>query len=641
MHPAITLGYMAVKKPWQGWKMRSYRKLIRQAAALESPLTTLDDQGLQDCLDDLKLKAQLAKTLGPRMPLALALTREVARRRLGMRPYDVQLMGTLALYQGSIAEMDTGEGKTLMAPVAAWLYLLENPEASVHIVTANEYLAARDAHWMKPLYEGLGLTVGVVVPGQGTTERMQAYRQKVVYATAREVVFDSLREPLRKKQTGIIDAILRPAQEVPLDIRYDFAIIDEVDSVLIDQARQPMSIGGSGDSAQNDLYRHADAIAGRLLRGEHYRLIHDDRTVEVKDEGKAQARREAQAAGILRLLPPGHTWERYVTCALAARHIYKRDVHYVIRNQQVVLLDESTGRLLPGRQLPDGLHQAIEVRNGLVPTAELRGNVQTTFQTYFRKYKKRSGMTGTASSAAMEFLSVYDMPILPIPPNKPSRRHIHPDCVYRSDKAKFRALVEEIKRYYATGRPLLIGTGSVKESEDLGIRLQECQLPHSILNAKNHAQEAAIIAEAGQPGKITIITNMAGRGVDIKLAPGVAEKGGMVLLGTSRLAFRRLDDQLMGRVGRQGDPADCRFYLSLHDDLMRYANRKKVTRLRLQTRTQRPDPIDSPAAARLFAKVQRHITHITHKQRHIMYLGEKQREKLKEKGLWEEWMNAR
>ncbi|MBN1547829.1 MAG: preprotein translocase subunit SecA, partial [Syntrophaceae bacterium] len=461
--------YLMSRKAWQHCRRGYYRKLVRQAGVLEAGLASVDDKTLAGKIGDLGRQLSTMGKLGPVLAQALALGREVSRRKLGMRHYDVQLIGTLALFDGCIAEMDTGEGKTLMAPLAAWMYLLERPEHNVHIVTANEYLAQRDAQWMAPIYEGLGLSVGVVLPGQSPSQRRKAYGQKVVYSAAKDVVFDSLREPMRQKQTHMVDAILRPDRDSALDVRYDFAIVDEVDSVLIDQARSPMALGGSGDgSSQVKLYQQADAIAGRLLRGEHYRLMHDDRKIELKEEGKAQARREAQVAGIIRLLPPGHLWQRYVTCALAARHLYKRDEHYVVREGKVVLLDESTGRMIPGRQLPDGIHQAIEVRNGLLPSVEIRSSFQTTFQTYFRKYSRLAGMTGTASMAAREFLSVYDLPVMPIPSNRPSQRHIHPDRVFRSLVAKFRALIEEIERLHATGRPLLIGTGSVKISEDIG-----------------------------------------------------------------------------------------------------------------------------------------------------------------------------
>ncbi len=634
--------YLTSRKAWQRCRRRYYRKQVRLAGALEGGLTSLSDDALAAKISDLSSRAGMIGKLGPLKAEALALGREVSRRRLGMRHYDVQLIGTLALYDGCIAEMDTGEGKTLMAPLAAWMYLLERPDHTVHIITANEYLAQRDAQWMAPLYLGLGLTVGMVLPGQTSGQRRQAYQQKVVYSAAKEVVFDSMREPLRQKQMDIVDAILRPDTDNALEVRYDFAIVDEVDSVLIDQARSPMALGGAGDnSPQVVLYQQADVIAGRLSRGEHYRLMHDDRKVELKEEGKAQARRDAQAAGILRLLPPGHLWQRYVTCALAARHLYKRDEHYVVRDGKVVLLDESTGRMLPGRQLPDGIHQAIEVRNGLTPSVEIRGTFQTTFQTYFRKYRCLAGMTGTASMAAWEFMHVYRLPVTPIPSNKPSQRHIHRDRVYRSLKAKYRALIAEIERFHATGRPLLIGAGSVKISEDIGRMLDERQLPHEILNAKNHAREAEIIAQAGQPGRITIITNMAGRGVDIVLGEGVAQKGGMALIGTDRLPFRRLDDQLSGRVGRQGDPADCVFFLSLRDDLLRTADRKAITRLRRKTRHRRHEAIQDVAAERLFARIQCRNDKIISKQRRLMYLGEKQREQLKAKGLWEDWMGQR
>jgi len=631
--------YLLCRQPWQRYKLNQYRRIVQQAGQLEPSLSSLDEQQLQAQVRELHNQAQSLPSITTLIPRALALGREISRRTLQMRHYDVQLIGALALYEGHIAEMDTGEGKTLMAPLAAFLHRLGHVDRSTHIVTANEYLAARDAQWMAPLLKGLQMTVGLIVPGQGPTQRIQAYQNDVVYATAKEIVFDSLQKKARKKTTSAVDAILRPHEDLYFEASYDFAIVDEVDSVLIDQARSPLSIGeASRVSPQLELYRRADAVAGHLVRGSHYRLMHDDRSVELKDEGKAEARNMAQ--GVLRYLPSGHKWERYVTCALAARYIYKLDQQYVIRDGKIVLIDENTGRMLPGRQLPDGIHQALEIRNNIIPSAELRGNFMTTFQTYFRKYGKLAGMTGTASMAAYEFMSVFNLTVLPIPPNKPSRRKLLPDLIYRHRKSKFQGIIEHIIQIHATGRPILIGTGSVQISEYLSHILQQQGLQHEVLNAKNHAREAEIIAQAGFEGRITVITNMAGRGVDIKLGPGVADKGGVYLIGTDRAHYRRLDQQLTGRVGRQGDPGDCQFLLSLKDDLLRYAKKKKITRLRLKTRNQRNTEIKLSQAEKIFQNVQHHIHKITQKQRHKIFQGEKHREKMKKEGLWEDWMDV-
>jgi len=632
--------YLLLRKPWRKYHLARNWRIVKRANQLEESFTRSSDAELAQSINDLELRCQAVKKIDRLVPTALAIGRETSRRQLGMRHYDVQLVGTLTLWQGHIAEMDTGEGKTLMAPLAAFLHKLAHAGHSTHIVTANEYLAARDAQWMGPLYKGLGMTVGLIVPAQSPTERAQAYQNDVVYATAKEIVFDSLRDPLQRKRENPAHAILRPQVQSQLEQKFDFAIVDEVDSVLIDQAQSPLSLGqASSISPQLELYKQANKIAGQLLRGQHYRLMQDDRKVELKEEGKAEARRHAGSA--LRLLPTGHKWERYITCALAARYIYKRDQHYVVRGGKIILIDESTGRLLPGRQLPDGIHQALEVNSGIVPTAELRGNLMTTFQTYFRKYQKLAGMTGTAAAAAGEFLTVYNLAVLPIPPNKPSRRMLLPDQVYRGLKYKYQAVIENICRIHATGRPLLVATGSVKISEEISQLLEQRNLPHEVLNAKNHAREAEIIAQAGREGRITVITNMAGRGVDIVLGEGIAQKGGMFLISTDRLYYRRLDEQLSGRIGRQGDPGQCQFFLSLNDDLIRYANRKKVCRLRMKTRSRRCDPIELPDAAKLFEKVQKHIRKFSSKQRQRIFQGEKQREKLKEQGLWEDWMDAR
>ncbi len=629
---------MLFNKPWQKQKLNHYHRLVAKAGKLEPELQSLTDDELTDRIDELHTRAHAHSDITPLLPEALAVGREVSVRKMGMRHYDVQLVGTLALYEGCIAEMHTGEGKTLMAPLAAFLYNLDNVGSSVHIVTSNEYLAARDAQWMAPFLQGLGMSVGMVVPGQNQTQRAQAYQHDVVYATSKEIVFDSLREPQRKKRVCDADAILRPEHGKKLNVPFDFAIIDEVDSVLIDQARSPLSIGGeSGVSPQLELYKRAEHVAGQMVRGKHFRLMHDDRSVEMKDEGKSASR--ARAGNALRLLPSGHRWERYVTCALAARYIYKKDQHYVVRDNRIVLIDENTGRMMPGRQLPDGIHQAIEIHNGIIPTGEIRGTAKTTYQAFFRKYKKLAGMTGTAMINASEFMSVYSLRVVQIPPNKTRQRVLHPDKVYRHLDAKHSALIEDIIRVHNEGRPILVGTASVRESEYIGSLLDGLEIPHEILNAKNHTREAEIIALAGHKDRITIITNMAGRGVDIKLGEGVAELGGMFLFSTDRQHFERLDWQLIGRVGRQGDPGECQYYISLKDDLLRYADQKKIARLRMKTRDDRNAPIASPEAAKLFSGVQSKLDKSMSKQRKKLFKYEKHREKMREQGLWEDWMD--
>ncbi|MBI9016668.1 MAG: preprotein translocase subunit SecA [Phycisphaerae bacterium] len=638
----MDLFYTFFRSAWQNKQKSRYLRIIKKTNQLETYISVLSDDDLNRKIKDLDIKAQSLKSLGPILSEALAIGREVSKRQLDMRHYDVQLMGTLALYEGHIAEMNTGEGKTLMAPLAAYLHHLGNYDKSVHIVTANEYLAARDAQWMAPFLKALNLSVGLILPGMPADQRVAAYERDVLYSTGKEIVFDSLREPMKQKKLTAADSILRPKIQNQINAKYDFAIVDEVDSVLIDQARSPLSIGSdSGISAQIELYKAADAIAGQMVRGTHYRLMNDDRKIEMKDQGKAEARSKAGSA--LRLLPVGHKWERYVTCALAARYIYKLDQHYVVRQEKIVLIDESTGRMMPGRQLPDGIHQAIEVFNNIAPTSEIKGNYQTTYQTFFRKYKKLAGMTGTATIASREFLHVYNQRIVPIPTNKPSRREIHPDLVYRNKSSKFDALIQKICEIHETGRPILIGTGSVLESEHVGQLLEEQNLPHAILNAKNHAKEAEIITNAGQRGTITVITNMAGRGVDIKLGEGIAEIGGMYLFSTDRLSLRRIDQQLTGRVGRQGDPGDCQFYLSLRDDLMRSTAdyKKKIAKLRIKTRKNRKAPISDPAAANLFKKAQSHLNKISSNHRKMVFRNEKHREQLRSEGMWQDWMDMR
>jgi preprotein translocase subunit SecA len=631
--------YKLFRKPWQQHRLSKYRKIVAEVNALEHNYIHLIDKDLEKKVRELYMNAQGSKHIYTLIPEALAVAREFSSRMLNMRPYDVQLIGTLALYEGHIAEMDTGEGKTLLAPLAAFLHQIEEVGRCTHIVTANEYLAQRDAEWMMPLYQKLNLSVGLVLPEQKPSQRADAYKKQVVYATAREVVFDSMRQTTANKAMGLVDTLLRPNQATQFAPNYDFVIVDEVDSVLIDQARSPLSIGSASAVSPNlGLYKKAEEIAGSMVRGTHYRMMQDDRSIELKDEGKALAR--SLAGSVLRLLPTGHKWERYVTCALAVRYIYKVDQHYVIKDKQVVLIDESTGRLMPGRQLQEGIHQALEVRNELPPSAEMKGSLSTTFQTFFRKYKKISGMTGSASSSASEFKNIYKLNIVPIPPHQLRKRVIHPDKVYRTIKTKFQATISEVEKYHKTGRPILIGTGSVQTSEIMSQLLTDHGLTHEVLNAKNHLREAEIITDAGIQDRITIITNMAGRGVDIKLGDGVAAIGGMMLISTDRSPFHRLDDQLTGRVGRQGDPGDCIFLLSLRDDILYDKERKSKCRLRQKSRTNRNAPIEDVKAITLFSNVQKHYNKLGIKQRKKVYDAEVQKEKLKSEGLWEDWMST-
>lgn len=631
--------YKLFRQPWQQHRLNKYLKIVAKVNALEKNYIHLIDEDLDKSVRELYMNAQGTKEIYTLIPEALAVARELSSRTLNMRPYDVQLIGTLSLYEGHITEMDTGEGKTLLAPLAAFLHQIEEAGRCTHIVTANEYLAQRDAQWMLPLYQKLNLSVGLALPGQKPSERANAYSKQVLYATAREVVFDSMRQTSATNAMGLVDTILRPNQGMQIAPNYDFVIVDEIDSVLIDQARSPLSIGSASAVSPNlGLYKKAEEVAGSMVRGTHYRMIQDDRSMELKDEGKALAR--SLAGNVLRLLPTGHKWERYVTCALAVRYIYKIDQHYVIKDNQVVLIDESTGRLMPGRQLQEGIHQALEVHNDLPPSAEMKGSLSTTFQTFFRKYNKISGMTGSASSSAAEFKNIYALNIVPIPPHQKRKRIIHPDKVYRTLKTKFEAAINEIEKFHKTGRPILIGTGSVQASEVMSQLLTDHGLTHEVLNAKNHLREAEIIADAGILNRITIITNMAGRGVDIKLGEGVAEIGGMVLISTDRSPFHRLDDQLTGRVGRQGDPGDCIFLLSLRDDILYDKERKTKCRLRQKSRGNRSAPIKDAKAVALFSNVQNQYNKLGVKQRKKVFDAEVQKEKLKSEGIWEDWMST-
>ena len=468
------------------------------------------------------------------------------------RPFDVQLIGGIVLHEGKIAEMKTGEGKTLVGTLPVYLNALEGK--GVHVVTVNDYLARRDAETMSKLYRFLGLTVGVIVHGLNEAERKQAYGSDVTYGTNNEFGFDYLRDNMAH---DIADCVQR---------ELNFAIVDEVDSILIDEARTPLIISGPADQS-TDKYLKANDVVRHLKRDTHFTLEEKDKHVSLTEEGVNVCE---ERLGIDNLYGDLNVeWVHHVQQALKAHALFKKDVDYVVRDRQIIIVDEFTGRLMEGRRYSEGLHQAIEAKEGVPILRENQTLATITFQNLFRLYNKLSGMTGTADTEATELMQIYKLKVVAIPTNRPMIRQDRDDVVYKSAAAKLKAIVEDIRERHAKGQPVLVGTVSIEKSEELSKLLQREGVPHNVLNAKQHDREATVIVEAGLAGKVTIATNMAGRGTDIQLGPGVAEVGGLYVLGTERHESRRIDNQLRGRAGRQGDPGESQFYLSLEDDLMR------------------------------------------------------------------------
>ncbi len=542
--------------------MRRQRPAVEAINAMEPAVQAMADQDFPRRLAELRDEYKNSRNLDDMLPEVFALTREASVRALGMRHFDVQLIGGMALHGGKIAEMKTGEGKTLVATLPVVLNSLAGK--GVHVVTVNDYLAKRDAAWMGKIYTFLGLSVGVIVHGLNDEERKAAYGADITYGTNNEFGFDYLRDNMKFYKEQLVQ---RP---------HHYAIVDEVDSILIDEARTPLIISGPADES-TDLYRKVDAIIPRLKATEHYTLDEKARTAMLTDEGVARCE---QLLGVDNLFDPQNiTLQHHTLQALKAHKIFKRDVDYVVADNKVVIVDEFTGRLMPGRRFSDGLHQALEAKERVKVEAENQTLASITFQNYFRLYEKLAGMTGTADTEAVEFNEIYKLEVLSIPTHRPMIRTDFPDVVYRTKKEKYDAIVNEISELHTKGQPVLVGTISIETSELLSGILKRAGVPHNVLNAKHHEQEAAIIAEAGQKGKVTIATNMAGRGTDIVLGEGVRELGGLHILGTERHESRRIDNQLRGRSGRQGDPGSSRFYLALEDDLMRLFGSERISGL--------------------------------------------------------------
>lgn len=530
--------------------LHNLEKTAEQVMALANDMEALSDDALREKTQEYKHRYEEGETLDSLLIEAFATSREAARRTIGEYPYKVQIMGAVAMHQGDIAEMKTGEGKTLTSTMCVYLNALSGK--GVHVVTVNDYLAGRDAEWMGQIYRFLGLSVGVNSRPLTPSQKRDVFNCDITYTTNSELGFDYLRDNM---VTDVKDRVLRGLH---------VAIVDEVDSILVDESRTPLIISGGAKKTAN-LYLQADAFAKRL-KGDDFEIDEKTRQIMLSEKGVSVAERYFK---IKNLYDVDHTQlVHHITQALKANYIMKNEVEYVVQDDEIVIVDQFTGRTMPGRAYSDGLHQAIEAKEGVSIKEETSTLATITYQNFFRLYDKLAGMTGTAKTEEEEFLDIYNMRVIEIPTNRPVQRIDYPDAIFANPRLKFAALVKEVKELYEKGQPVLVGTISVETSELVHELLRKERIPHEVLNAKNHAREAEIIAKAGRPKSVTIATNMAGRGTDIKLTDESRALGGLVVLGSERHESRRIDNQLRGRSGRQGDPGYSRFYVSLKDELM-------------------------------------------------------------------------
>ncbi len=564
--------------------------IVEHINSLESKISPLTDEQLAGKTIELKAKLAQGATLDDILPEAFAVVREAGKRVLKMRHFDVQLIGGMVLHSGRIAEMRTGEGKTLCATLPVYLNALSGK--GVHVVTVNDYLARRDAEWMGQIYRFLGLTVGTILHGLNDTERRESYAADVTYGTNNEFGFDYLRDNMKFR---LEEFVQRPL---------NFAIVDEVDSILIDEARTPLIISGPTDES-TDKYYLINSVIPVLQNETDYTIEEKSRSAALTESGVAKMEK---ALRVDNMYAPEHIeLVHHVHQALKAHAIFKRDVDYVVKEGEVIIVDEFTGRLMPGRRYSDGLHQALEAKEGVNIENENQTLATVTFQNYFRMYSKLGGMTGTADTEAAEFQKIYNLEVLIIPTHRPMVRKDQQDIIYKTVKAKYDAVCNEIESLYKEGRPVLVGTISIERSEYLSQLLKKRGVPHNVLNAKQHEKEAEIISLAGHEKAITIATNMAGRGTDIVLGPGVAEKGGLHIIGTERHESRRIDNQLRGRAGRQGDTGSSRFYLSLEDDLLRIFQGEKIKGYMDRFNMDENEPIESKLITRAIENAQKKV----------------------------------
>ena len=571
-------------------EIKRIQSFVDAVNALEKEIKVLSDDQLKAKTPQLKDKLASGSTLEDILPEAFAVVREASCRTLEMRPFDVQIVGGVVLHEGKIAEMKTGEGKTLMATMPVYLNALTGK--GVHVVTVNDYLARRDSEWMGQIYEFLGLSVGMIYHDIPEDERKTAYLADVLYGTNNEFGFDYLRDNMKFSKEQMVQRDLH------------FAIVDEVDSILIDEARTPLIISGQAEES-TDKYYKVNQIIPKLKKEEHYLIDEKAKTASLTDEGIAIME---NLLNVENLYDPANIETLHcLNQAVKAHGLFKNEVDYVVKDGEVIIIDEFTGRMMAGRRYSDGLHQALEAKEGVKIENENQTLASITFQNYFRMYEKLAGMTGTADTEAEEFGSIYKLEVIVVPTNQPMIREDCPDVIYRTEDEKFDAAIEEIKELHAIKRPVLVGTISIERSELLSKKLKKSGIKHNVLNAKHHEKEAEIIAQAGQPGAVTIATNMAGRGTDIVLGESIPELGGLHILGTERHESRRIDNQLRGRSGRQGDMGSSRFYLSLEDDLLRIFGSDKISPLMARLGMEDGQPIEHAMVSKAVANAQKKV----------------------------------
>lgn len=568
----------------------TYLPIVEKINGLEPEILQLSDDELRSKTTEFKSRLKMGETLDALLPEAFAVVREASQRTLKMRHFDVQLIGGIILHQGKISEMKTGEGKTLVSTLAAYLNALE--EKGVFIVTANDYLAKRDQEWMGQIFRFLGLKVGLTISGMSIEEKKEAYQADIIYGTNNEFGFDHLRDNLARNIDECCQRTL------------NFAIVDEVDSILIDEARTPLIISGPVKDSTSK-YKKISQVIRKLSLNRHFTMDEKHKNIILTEEGISQIEKDMNVEDIFSIqnMDIAHMG---VQC-LKALHLYKRDVDYVVKDGEVQIVDEFTGRILDGRRYSDGIHQAIEAIENVRIQEESQTLASITFQNYFRMFKKLSGMTGTAITEEAEFGKIYNLEVVPVPTNQPMIRTDFPDVIYKSKKEKYKAIVEEIKKLYKKGQPVLVGTISIENSELLSEMLKREGISHSVLNAKHHEKEAEIIAKAGQYKMVTIATNMAGRGTDIVLGEGVRELGGLYVIGSERHESRRIDNQLRGRSGRQGDPGFSRFYVALDDDLMRLFGSDRIARIMERLGIPDDTPIEHSLISKSIERAQKKV----------------------------------
>jgi len=564
--------------------------IVDEINGLEASLSSLSDSSLAGKTQEFKKRLAEGETLDDILPEAFAVVREASKRVLGMRHFDVQIIGGITLHRGNIAEMRTGEGKTLVATLPVYLNALTGK--GVHVVTVNDYLATRDSEWMGKLYRALGLSVGLIVANLDYNQRKMAYAADITYGTNNEFGFDYLRDNM----------VIHAEQMVQRPLNY--AIVDEVDSILIDEARTPLIISGPGERSTDSYYTLAKVVP-QLVAGEDYTIDEKQKTIAPTESGIAKVEKLLKIENLYD--SANLELNHLLNASLRAYAMMHRDKDYVVKDGQVVIVDEFTGRLMFGRRYSDGLHQAIEAKEGLKVERESQTLAAITFQNYFRMYEKLAGMTGTAKTEEQEFNNIYGLEVYEIPPNRPLLRKDLPDLIFKTKKAKYKAVVKDVVERHKNGQPVLVGTTSITQSEELSDMLLKSGVPHNVLNAKHHEKEAEIVANAGQRGMVTIATNMAGRGTDISLGEGVADLGGLHILGTERHESRRIDNQLRGRSGRQGDPGSSQFFLSLEDDLMRIFGADNISGMMDKLGMEEDEPIEHSLITKSIERAQKKV----------------------------------